>query len=97
MAKAKLVRQEKTYFRNGVFWELLIWSVPVPVRASRHHFKYSLALVASGTCVLRYDNEAGKGDHRHYGTSELPYQFAGLERLLADFQDDVKGWLRDNP
>lgn len=27
--------------------------------------KYSLARVADGACVLRYDNEAGKGDHRH--------------------------------
>jgi hypothetical protein len=32
-----------------------------------HELWYRLALVVGGKCVLRYDNEAGKGDHRHVG------------------------------
>jgi len=45
--------------------------------------------------VVRYDNEAGKGDHRHYGEREEPYRFESVERLLSDFAADVKrltGW-----
>jgi Family of unknown function (DUF6516) len=45
----------------------VVWRVPEPVRGSRHGFKYRLALVSEETCVLRYDNEAGKGEHKHVG------------------------------
>jgi hypothetical protein len=47
-------------------------------------------------CVLRYDNEAGKGDHRHIGGKELPYRFAGVDSLLDDFRADVRRWLDEN-
>ena len=59
-----------------------------------HRFKYRLALVADSVCVLRYDNEAGKGDHRHIGRAENSYQFADPETLLADFWNDVEAWSR---
>jgi hypothetical protein len=42
-----------------------------------------------GVCRVRYDNERGKGDHRHLGGVEAPYRFRSLERLLADFWRDV--------
>lgn len=60
---------------------------------SAHRFKYRLVLVEYGVCVLRYDNEAGKGDHVHVGPVETPYRFEGVDRLLADFAADVKEWL----
>jgi len=28
---------------------------------------------AGGCCLVRYDNEQGKGDHVHYGDREQPY------------------------
>ena len=56
---------------------------------SVHLFKYSLAYVVDETCVLRYDNEAGKGDHRHYGAKEESYAFLSPEKLIADFLADV--------
>jgi len=59
------------------------------VRGSRHGFKYRLALVADGSCVLRYDNEAGKGD---LGDVQVPYRFRGLDGLQADFWADVEAW-----
>jgi hypothetical protein len=40
-------------------------------------------------CVLRYDNETGKGDHKHVDEVEVPYQFSDLDRLQADFWADV--------
>jgi len=96
MAKAVLIRRMRSFVRDGVFVEILIWRVPVAVRGSLHEFKYSLALVSEGVCVLRYDNEAGKGDHRHVGVIEAPHMFNGIDQLLADFLADVERWLDDN-
>jgi hypothetical protein len=62
------------------------------VKGSSHRFKYRLALIVDGECVLRYDNEAGKGDHRHVGTVETSYAFVTFDRLLADFWTDVDAW-----
>jgi hypothetical protein len=45
--------------------------------------------------VVRYDNEAGKGDHRHYAEDEEPYRFESLDKLIADFRHDCTrfaGW-----
>ncbi|MBP1850168.1 toxin-antitoxin system TumE family protein [Rhizobium halophytocola] len=97
MAKAILVQRTRNVLRDDVFAEILIWRVPVPLRGSTHGFKYSLALVAGGICVLRYDNEAGKGDHRHRGPQETAYAFSGMDSLLEDFGRDVRQWLDDNP
>ncbi|THV23206.1 toxin-antitoxin system TumE family protein [Peteryoungia ipomoeae] len=97
MAKATLIRRMRSFVRDEVFVEILIWQVPVALRGSRHAFKCSLALVADRRCVLRYDNEARKGDHRHWGEAEESYAFSGMDQLISDFLDDVKGWLDDNP
>jgi len=59
---------------------------------STHQFKYRLALVSEGVCVLRYDNEAGKGDHRHLRGAEEPYNFTDPDSLLADFWREVDAW-----
>jgi len=81
---------------DGSFVQVVIWNVPAPVRGSNHHFKYSLALVVDETCVLRYDNEAGKGDHRHVGNAETSYQFSGLDQLQRDFVLEARSWLIEN-
>jgi len=59
------------------------------VPGSTHLLKYSLALIVRGVCVLRYDNEAGKGDHKHIGELEVPYRFTTPAALIADFWRDV--------
>ena len=71
------------------FVELKVWELPTPIRGSVHHYKYRLVLILDDVCVLRYDNEAGKGDHKHLGPDEQPYAFVSLEDLLADFWSDV--------
>ena len=71
------------------FVELVIWRLPRPLAGSPHSFKYRLAYVERGKCLIRYDNEAGKGDHRHIGRRETPYAFSDPESLLADFWTDV--------
>jgi hypothetical protein len=86
-----LIKERLTQGENG-FVELILWSVPTPVTGSNHSFKYRLALIVEGVCVLRYDNEAGKGDHKHIGDIELAYPFKTPEHLLADFWHDVELW-----
>lgn len=51
-----------------------------------------LALVVEGVCVLRYDHEAGKEDHKHLSGEQFPYVFTTPEQLLADFWSDVARW-----
>jgi len=60
-----------------------------PLEGPDHPYKYSLALVVAGECILRYDNECGKGDHKHEGDVESTYAFTTLSRLLSDFKADV--------
>jgi sugar-specific transcriptional regulator TrmB len=37
-----------------------------------------------------YDNERGKGDHRHIEGREMRYRFVSVEQLVADFLTDVE-------
>ncbi|WP_136067490.1 toxin-antitoxin system TumE family protein [Modicisalibacter radicis] len=90
--KAELLLRERHQVAANAFAELRIWRVPQTVRGSRHEYKYALAYVVAGECVLRYDNEAGKGDHKHIGAEEVPYTFTTPARLLADFWADVDQW-----
>jgi hypothetical protein len=92
--KAEVLLDERHVIAEDAFVELVVWRTPRPVRGSTHRFKYRLALVVARECVLRYDNEAGKGDHRHRGGVEMPYTFKGYERLLNDFWSDVEAWRR---
>jgi hypothetical protein len=95
MKAVELVRSRITY-SSAAFAELLLWQVPKPVTGSAHGFKYRLAYVVDGVCVLRYDNEAGKGDHRHFGGKEHRYRFTTPGRLIADFQRDIARWNDEN-
>ena len=89
---AEPLLDERHILDADTFVELVVWRLPQPLRGSTHRFKYRLALVSNGACVLRYDNEAGKGDHRHLGASQQPYRFIDPETLLADFWRDVEKW-----
>ena len=81
---------------ESAFAELVLWKVLKPVAGSAHQFKYRLAYVVDGVCVVRYDNEAGKGDHRHVGEEESSYRFQSPEKLIADFEHDIARWNREN-
>jgi|ERR1700733_1983038 Family of unknown function (DUF6516) len=87
--RAELVIDERHILSADCFVEIVVWRLPQPARGSTHRFKYRLALVQNGVCVLRYDNEAGKGGHRHIGDVEEAYDFRAPEALLADFWADV--------
>ena len=83
---------ERHVLDERAFVEIVIWRVPAPVPGSTHEFKYRLAFVVDEVCVLRYDNEAGKGDHRHVDDKEEAYAFTTYDALLADFWEDVQAW-----
>ena len=91
MPAVQLVSTRIVYSETA-FAELVLWRLPKPLKGSPHGFKYRLAYVVGGECVLRYDNEAGKGDHRHIGEREEQYVFGTLEQLLEDFRRDVENW-----
>lgn len=90
--KARQITRRKELRADGSIVEVVIWQLSAPVPPCDHCYKYRLAYVVEGVCVVRYDNEHGKGDHRHIGESEAAYEFVGLERLLFDFRSDVEGW-----
>ncbi|HAD04254.1 MAG TPA: hypothetical protein DCF93_06345 [Desulfuromonas sp.] len=89
---AKLLFSERHVLSDNRFAEMVVWRVPSPLAGSHHLFKYRLAFVVDGRCVLRYDNESGKGDHRHYGEKVTPYHFTTPQTLLDDFWRDVDDW-----
>ena len=83
--KAVLLLRERQVLTETSFVELVLWRVPQPLPGSTHAFKYNLALIADGICILRYDNEAGKGDHKHVNGREVCYGFTDLRTLQMDF------------
>lgn len=84
--KATLIQSDKQRFESGEIRQVKIWLVPEPVPPSTHRFKYSLVYVAQGVRAIGFDNERGKGDHRHLHGVETSYDFQGIEQLLADFR-----------
>lgn len=86
VARAKEVRDD------GSIVEIVIWELPEPLAPSAHRYRYRLYFGARGVSRVRYDNERGKGDHRHIGSGEFNYEFISLEQLLADFKADVESW-----
>jgi hypothetical protein len=94
--QAVLLVRTRIVYSDTAFAELVLWRVPKPVAGSDHLFKYRLAYVVDEVCVLRYDNEADKGDHRHFSGRESAYRFTTPERLLADFERDITRWNNEN-
>jgi hypothetical protein len=92
--RANLLARNEVLVGDELWAAIVIWQVPAPVRGSHHRYKYRIALIDHDQCVLRYDNEAGKGDHKHLGEEEFPYVFTTLDKLVDDFWDDVAAYSR---
>jgi Family of unknown function (DUF6516) len=90
MQHARRILHRKRHYDDGTISELTLWQVPNPVRGSTHAFKYSLFYGRAGVRLVGYDNEPGKGDHRHYEGIEEPYRFTTPEQLIRDFLADVR-------
>jgi len=85
-----LFRQKKII--GKLLIEMVIWKLPEPDDERPHGLKYNLHCCRQdGSLIVRYDNEKGKGDHRHYPDREEQYAFLDVETMIADFIDDVRG------
>jgi len=89
---ARLLLRERRILAEDRFAEMVVWQLPEPSAGSRHRYKYRLAFVVDGVCVVRFDNEAGKGDHKHIGEAEAPYGFTTLAALVHDFLSAIEQW-----
>ncbi len=70
--------------------ETVIWELAEALPERPHRLKYRLHCGQNGECIVRYDNETGKGDHRHYGCCEESYSFVSFATLIGDFLADVE-------
>ena len=88
--KAKLLYKEKNQLTDGSILELVLWQLPEKTKDRPHGFKYRLYFGDSGgKSLVRYDNESGKGDHKHIGDKEISYNFTDVDTLIHDFYRDV--------
>jgi len=87
---ARLLFRDKYIYSDGAIREMVIWRLPETDRERPQGLKYRLYYGYPGKCLVRYDNERGKGDHRHDGNQEKPYTFTSIEQLILDFRTDIE-------
>jgi hypothetical protein len=88
--KAARIFYDRMDYSDGAILEMTIWKLSEPVQGSAHQLKCSLFYGRPGMRLVGYDNERGKGDHRHFEDREEPYTFTTPEALVRDFLADVK-------
>jgi hypothetical protein len=94
--KAQSLIDRREQVAENAFVELALWRVATPVPPTTHGYKYRLAYVVNAVCVVRFDNERGKGDHKHIGTVETAVVFVDVDQLLADFMSEITRWNNEN-
>ena len=90
MPKAEKILDLRNEFQNGTVIVIRVWLVPEPVPPSEHRFKYSFFFGRPGVRLVLFDNERGKGDHKHIREVESDYAFESVEKLTADFLAAVR-------
>jgi hypothetical protein len=93
--RAVLIQNRRLNLHSGRIVQIRIWKLPATSEERPHGLKYSLFFGRDGERIVGYDNERGKGDHRHYRNREEPYAFTTMEKLVADFWNDVKREMSD--
>lgn len=88
--KARRIFHDKALLPDGAIVEMVIWQLPAASAERPHGLKYRLFYGRGGQRIVGYDNERGKGDHKHVGTTESVYHFTSVEQLMADFLADVQ-------
>ena len=81
--------QRRQPFRAGLI-EMVIWQLPQADAERPHGLKYRLLYIRDRQRIVCYDNERGKGDHKHLAGREEPYTFVSVRTLLDDFWPDVR-------
>jgi hypothetical protein len=88
--KAEKILEVRNEFRDGTILVVRVWRVHSPVPPSAHGFKYSFFFGRPGERLVLFDNERGKGDHKHIRGIESSYCFETIEQLTADFMAAVR-------
>ncbi len=89
--KAKLVYGEKFVYADGAIREMILWKLPEKTSDRPYGLKYRLYYgLSDGTCIVRYDNESGKGDHKHIEGREKSYHFKDVDKLVTDFLKEIE-------
>jgi hypothetical protein len=87
--KAHCIFSKKRPHAEGII-EMVIWQLPSTDAERPHGLKYRLVYIVAGKRLVGYDNEKGKGDHKHIDGSETKYSFVSVDQLIADFLNDVR-------
>ena len=87
---ATLIESRKLTLDSGAIIQIRVWRLPAITEERPHGLKYSLYYAHRGTRIIGYDNEHGKGNHRHYRDREEAYRFTTFEKLVSDFWEDVR-------
>lgn len=90
-----LLFSDRQDFSDGGIVEMKIWKLPESDAERPHGLKYRPFYGHGGIRIVGYDNERGKGDHRHIGRRESAYEFESVEKLIADFLADVARYRGD--
>jgi hypothetical protein len=76
--KARKVMDDKLVLADGRLIQRLVWQLPEATAERPHGLKYRLYCGREGRCIVRYDNETGKGDHVHYGEDDERHPLLNL-------------------
>jgi hypothetical protein len=91
MVKARERYRRKIKLPDGSLVSAVIWELPESSKERPHGYKYRLNYcTVNGVTLVRYDNELGKGDHKHLGSKQITYKFRNIDQLLDDFWHDVE-------
>ena len=88
---ARLRYREKYIYSDGAIREMVLWQLPHKTPDRAYGLKYRLYYgLGDGTCLVRFDNESGKSDHKHVGSKEGSIRFIDVETLEADFLAEIE-------
>jgi hypothetical protein len=90
---AKLLLKRKFTDEQGDLFSLVVWAVP-KTSLHRDGVRYRLAFIPRGfqTPAVLYDNHHPKGHHKHLNQVEQSYVYTSVDKLIADFEIDVRAW-----
>lgn len=88
--KAVRIFYDKAVLPDGAIVQMTIWQLPDATQERLHGLKYSLFYGDDEGRIVGYDNESGKGDHKHIRDVQTRYKFISVETMVADFLADVE-------
>ncbi len=88
---AEPIFSSKFIYSDGAVREMILWKLPKKTISHPQGLKYRLHYgYPDGRTEVRYDNERGKGDHRHIKIKEESYRFIDVEALVSYFLSDIE-------